>query len=428
MVGAVALVALLVLAHLAAGLVGSAATAVADERLREAAVGASERLSTGAPVPPSPAGPVDAPLTVRVLDTAGTPVDGGPPVPLRAPELRRIAAGQTITVYPASADGSAEPRRVLAMPAAAPDGTPRLVVASADLVGYDELLARARVGLLLGALLVTALVAAVTWGAVRLALRPVDRLRAAATSLPPGQRLPVPPSRDELAALAVELNELLARRDAAVERLERFTADAAHELRSPVAAIRAQAEVAVAHPDPSLAAETLQTVADEAARLSELLSDLLALARADSGRRADPSPVDLVGAARAAVGRRPGSPDVRLVSPLPATVSASPAEVSLVLDNLLDNARRHAASAVTVSVLPAGSVVRLVVDDDGPGVPAADRQRVFDRFTRLDQTADGGSGLGLALVHALVRGRGGSVVMADAPEGGARVEVRWPAR
>jgi signal transduction histidine kinase len=275
---------------------------------------------------------------------------------------------------------------------------------------------------------VTALVAAVTWWAVHLALRPVDRMRAAAASLPPGERLPVPPTRDELATLAVELNELLARRDAAAERLQRFTADAAHELRSPVAAIRAQTEVAVAHPDPELAAETLRTVADEATRLSELLADLLALARADSGRRTKPSPVDLVGAARSAVGRCAGEPAVRLVSPLPATVSASPAEVSLVLDNLLDNARRHAESAVTVSVLPAGPVVRLVVDDDGPGVPEADRRRVFDRFTRLDQSAaDGGSGLGLALVDALVRGRGGTVAVADAPEGGARLEVRWPA-
>jgi two-component system, OmpR family, sensor kinase len=252
-------------------------------------------------------------------------------------------------------------------------------------------------------------------------------MRSAAAALPPGQRLPVPASRDELAALAIELNELLARRDTAAERLERFTADAAHELRSPVAAIRAQAEVAVAYPDPALAAETLRAVSDEAARLSELLSDMLALARADAGRRPAPSPVDLVFAAREAIGRCSAEPAVRLVSPLPASVSASAAEVSLVLDNLLDNAQRYAESAITVSVLPAGSVVRLVVDDDGPGVPEADRRRVFDRFTRLDQGAGGGSGLGLALVHALVRGRGGTVTVADAPDGGARVEVRWPA-
>jgi signal transduction histidine kinase len=139
-----------------------------------------------------------------------------------------------------------------------------------------------------------------------------------------------------------------------------------------------------------------------------------------------------VAAARAAIGRqnRHGAV-VKLVAPAPAAVAASPGEVALVLDNLLGNALRHARAVVQVGVLPAGRTVRLVVEDDGPGIPAADRDRVFDRFTRLDpdveSRAGGGAGLGLALVAALVTGRGGTVAASGAAGGGARLEVRWPA-
>jgi signal transduction histidine kinase len=237
-------------------------------------------------------------------------------------------------------------------------------------------------------------------------------------------------------ALARELNALLARRDEAVARLERFTGDAAHELRSPVASIRAQAEVAVAHPDPALADETLRTVAAEAERLSALLADLLALARADAGQRPDATPVDVVAAVRVAIARAGtdgAAPVVRLVAPAPAQVAASPREVGQVLDNLLANAVRYARTVVRVGVLPAGRTVRVVVEDDGPGIPEPDRERVFDRFTRLEPDVEGrapgttaGAGLGLALVAALVRGRGGTVSAGEAAGGGARLEVRWP--
>jgi signal transduction histidine kinase len=291
----------------------------------------------------------------------------------------------------------------------------------------------------LGALFAAAVVAGAAWVATRAALRPVDRLRAAAAALPPGDRLPLPAARDEVHALAQELNALLARRDEAVARLERFTGDAAHELRSPVASIRAQAEVAVAHPDPELAEETLRAVAGEAERLSALLADLLTLARADAGQRAPATAVDVVAAARAAVARARGAdvddagPVVRLVVPAPAAVAASPREVGQVLDNLLANALRYARTMVRVTVLPAGRSVRLVVEDDGPGIPAADRARVFDRFTRLEPDVEGraagptaGAGLGLALVAALVTGRGGTVTAGETPGGGARLEARWP--
>lgn len=421
-VGAVALVTLLLLSRLGAGLLTGALLGAADDELRQQAATAVAQLVAGE----APSG-VRAP-GLRVVDTAGKPVDGGPALPLGVGQVRQLAAGQPLVV-----GEFRELRRVLAEPAVAQDGTTRLVVVTGDLVGGATLIARAAAAFVLAAVLVAVVVAAAAWAATRAALRPVDRMRTAAARLPPGERLPVPVARDEVRALAEEINMLLARRDEAVSRLERFTGDAAHELRSPVAAIRAQAEVAVAHPDPELTDETLRSVAEEAARLTTLLSDLLALARADAGQRVAARPVDLVAAVREAVGRVgvPG-PATEVVVPSPAVVAATPTEVALVLDNLLGNARRYARSLVRVVVLPAGRWVRLVVEDDGPGIPPGDRLRVFDRFTRLGDgwggdTAGGGAGLGLALVAALVEGRGGTVVAGATAAGGARLEVRWPA-
>ncbi|MDT7617397.1 MAG: hypothetical protein QOF00_4844 [Pseudonocardiales bacterium] len=416
-VGVVALVTLLLLSRLGAGLLTGGLLGAADDELRQQADAAVTQLVAGE-APSELRGP-----GLRIVDTAGTPVDGGPALPLRAGQVRELAAGEAIIV-----GGLRDLRRWLAEPATLPDGTTRLVVVTGDLVGGATLIARAAVAFVLVAVLVAVVVAGAAWVATRAALRPVDRMRVAAARLPTGERLPVPVADDELRALAEEFNALLARRDDAVARLERFTGDAAHELRSPVAAIRAQAEVAVAHPDPELADETLHAVADEAARLSTLLADLLVLARADAGQRPEARPVDLVASARVAVARAgDDGPVLRLVAPTPAEVAATPTEVGLVLDNLLGNARRHARSLVRVSVLPAGRWVRLVVEDDGPGIPEADRQRVFDRFTRLNPEAGGGAGLGLALVAALVRGRGGTVSAGATASGGARLEVRWPA-
>jgi len=481
-VGGVAVLALGALAWLATGLVGITITGAVDVELARAAATAVGRLSAGVPedsVMPgdSSLDDISGDIQIRVSDTAGRPLDDGPPLPLSPALLRRLASGDSVTEY-----GPGAPTRWLGVTAIAPDGSPRLVLASADLVGYSSVLRRGAVGLGLAALLAAFGVTLAAWTAAGLALRPVTRMRTAAASLPPGKRLPVPVARDELRALAEELNELLARRDSASARLERFTGDAAHELRSPVAAIRAQAEVAVMHPDPALAEDTLRSVATEAARLSELLSDLLVLARADAGARPPATAVDIAAEAPTAIARAtqaasptsgaatsgagpsgapevPGgfeslvtsapsgssvppvedgvslrgrvqAPAITLTAPVPVWAAASPGEVTLVLDNLLANARRYARSRVRVSVLPAGRTVRLVVDDDGPGVPEEDRQRVFDRFTRLEADrggVTGGAGLGLALVAALVHGRSGTVRMTASPDGGARVEARWPA-
>lgn len=411
-VGAVAVVVLLAVARLAAGLLFSAVLTSGDDALRERTTAAASAVAAGTAVPP----------TVRVIDTAGVAVDGRGPVGVGPDDVGVLAAGRPATVV-VPGEG---PRRWVATPALTLDGSPRLVLADRDLVGAGGLLVDAAPWLVGGALLAAVLVTLAARWAAGAALRGVDRMRTAAGALAPGERLPVP--GDELGPLADAMNALLARRDEAVERLERFTGEAAHELRSPIASLRAQAEVAVAHPSAEPAERTWSTVAGEAERLSRMVDDLLTLARADAGERMPARSVDLVEAVEDALARWPTDPGVAttLWAPFPATVAATPAELAIVLDNVLANARRHARSVVHVSVVPAGRRVRLLVDDDGPGIPPQDRARVFDRFARVAPAADGGTGIGLALVARLVEGRGGTARAGASPDGGARLALAWP--
>ena len=361
----------------------------------------------------------------RLLDVAGVPVDGGPALPLTAQDIRTLRSGQPVLRLEGESAHRWRGRVVFAG-----DGTPRLEVYGSTLLGYENANTLGTRWLAVAAVLVAGLVGIATWLSVRSSLRPVERMRVAAGELPHGERLPVPPSRDELQALAEALNALLTRRDEASDRLRRFTGDAAHELRSPVASVRAQAEVAVAHPDPDFSIEVLESVVEESIRLSALVDALLILARADTGAPPRAEAVDLVLEAEAAMSRLDTELLVRLNAPPSAClVSATKSEVELVLDNLMRNAARYAYSTITVTLVPVGRDVRLLVDDDGHGIPVEHRTKVFDRFYRVDEDRGrqtGGFGLGLALVAHLVQRRGGSVRAAESPAGGARLEIHWP--
>ena len=412
---------LVLLAKLSSILLGSLLVDAADRELQSSLAAATSAVSAGH-APPTP----PFATSIRVLDRAGDPVDGQPPPPLDGGEIQELESGQGVID-----ESQNPPLRWLGTVVSTPDGSQRLVAVGASLVGYDEAGELAFRWLLFAAVIGGVVAGAATWVAVRSSLRPVRRMRTAAAALPPGERLPLPEARDELRALAEALNALLARQDEARQRLQRFTGDAAHELRSPVASIRAQAEVAVVHPDPELAQEVLSDVVAESERLSRLIDDLLVLSRSDSGEWAAAGPVDLAFAASAAVDRLPSDvPRVRLrVPPTPCSVWAAPGEVELVLDNLLRNAARHARGMVDVLVLPTVDGVRLTVDDDGTGVPVEHRARVFDRFYRVHDDrgrTTGGFGLGLALVAEVVRRRNGSVLVSESGNGGARFEVRWP--
>ncbi|MFG1643673.1 sensor histidine kinase [Amycolatopsis sp. NPDC049252] len=413
----ITLACLLGLAALAAARLSPLLIESVDRELTSALGPASAEVSAGRPLPGS------APVTVRVLDISGAPVDGGTPTGLDPAEVGLLKAGQ-----PVQQDGA----RYLGAVVSTPDGTQRLVVAGAGLVGFAAAVHYGGVWLVVVASVGALVAGLATWLVVRLALRPVARMRGTVRVLPPGARLPLPDSHDELRALADEFNALLERQEQASERLRRFTGDAAHELRSPVASIRVQAEVAVTNPDPELAQETLGDILTEAERLSSLLDGLLSLARSDAGEVPPAEPVELVSEVRAAVGRLPaGAPETRVSNAVAqAWAWAQHGEVELVLDNLLRNACRYARGEIVVSVLASRSSVRVVVDDDGPGIAPEHREKVFDRFYRVsDDRAriTGGTGLGLAMVAETVRRRGGRVQVGESPDGGARFQVTWRA-
>lgn len=285
--------------------------------------------------------------------------------------------------------------------------------------------------------LLLVVLAVVTYIVVGRALRPVEDMRRRVESITERDRehrVPVPATSDELARLARTMNGLLDRLATARDRQRRFVSDAAHELRSPLAAIRAHAEVSVAHPDKTSVAELSRAVLDEEARLQNLVEDLILLARSDEGAANPREEIDLDDLVFEEVGRlRAASAVVIETGQVSAgRVRGDRAGLRRMIGNLLDNAARHARSKVSVSLATtAANDVVLRVDDDGPGVPAADRQRIFERFVRLDSGRSrdhGGSGLGLAIVAEVVAAHGGGAVrVLDSPQGGARFEIVLPA-
>jgi signal transduction histidine kinase len=299
-----------------------------------------------------------------------------------------------------------------------------------------------------------------TWLVTGAALRPIGELRRGAqeitgAAIARGRALPVPEARDEVHNLAVTLNDMLARLEAAQQRQRGFVSDAAHELRSPIASIRTQLEVAVDHPDAVDWRQTAGGVLADTLRLARLAEDLLALARLDE--RADRPdrgrPVDLAGLT-AAVALRYSEARVPVTAPSwperhptagslnDCVVLGDAGGLDRMLVNLIDNAVRYARSRVSVTARANGPWVMLSVSDDGPGIPEADTERVFGRFTRLDDarsrddtvpartTPEGadqsGSGLGLAIVRATATAHGGTVWLEDAAPG-LRAVVRLPA-
>ena len=279
-----------------------------------------------------------------------------------------------------------------------------------------------------------------TWVLAGRALRPVEAIRAEVESISGttlDRRVPVPNSGDEVARLADTMNAMLDRLEDASLRQQRFVADASHELRSPVAAIRTELEVA----QRTATAEDWPAVAErllaEEARLEAVIADLLLLATLDEGA---PVPeavdVDLAEEAREEARRR--APDragvaVEVDAPEVALVQGSRMQLRRALANLLDNAGRHAQQTVRVSVHERDGRVRVLVDDDGSGIPVADQERVFERFVRLDEhrsrgaNGAGGAGLGLSLVRRIAERHDGTATVSTSPLGGARLVLDLPA-
>ncbi|MFE9337222.1 ATP-binding protein [Streptomyces sp. NPDC007063] len=311
------------------------------------------------------------------------------------------------------------------------DGTPVVVYSGASLGAQQEAVSTVTRSMLSGLPVLLLVVAGVTWLVTRRALRPVESIRremsAITASTDLARRVPEPDARDEVARLARTTNETLAALETSVERRRRFVADASHELRSPIASLRTQLEVAAAHPE---LLDLDEAVADTV-RLQTLAADLLLLARLDAGERPAEGRVALDALVREQVAQRGADRHpVRVVeTSAGGEVRGSAGQLSRVLANLLDNAQRHAASEVRVSVRRDGGDLVVEVLDDGPGVPAADRERIFERFVRLDAARsrdEGGAGLGLAIARDVAERHGGTL-RAPAPSGGGgRFVLRLP--
>lgn len=328
------------------------------------------------------------------------------------------------------------------------DGEPSVVVsAETELDGRDAFVVVARPidevaeavsvagGLLVVAVpLVTGVVALLLWLVVARALRPVDRIRRDVDAIEAAsldRRIDPPGTGDEIARLADTMNRLLDRIDVAQRSQRRFVSDASHELRSPVATLRQYADLARSHPDSVSPAEFAQVVGIESTRMAELVDTLLLLAKADEGRAATRVEVDLDDLLLAEATRLRGlGVTVDSSGVGPARVLADAVLLGRAVRNLADNAARHAVSAVALGSSVQDRTAVLTIDDDGAGIPPADRVRVFDRFVRLDEARSrdaGGAGLGLAIVAEAAALHGGTAEVTGSPTGGARVELRLPA-
>jgi signal transduction histidine kinase len=453
-----------------------------DDTARQGAAGVvalidANRLPTPVPVAPD--------VTIQVLDPAGQITDVSPDsdrlVPLLSPaHAAAIARNGEATLLNGPAYGMPSLIRVTAVRAT--DGS--LVIAAVPYSSVSSSLSVVAKALVFGTPVVFVLFTGAIWLAVGSTLRPIDLLRRGAarvtgTAVP--SDLPVPEARDEVRSLALTLNDMLDRLAAAQQRQRALVSDTAHELRSPIASIRAQLEVALDHPGGQDWESTARDVHADVLRLARLAEDLLLLARLDeragaagqgeaaeggagaggagaggagaggAGARAawGGATVDLAElsesvAARYAAARvpivvtgavEPGSGPVAGTGAAPFLVAGDRDAIDRLLVNLIDNAVRYAKSQVTVAVRREDAEVTLTVTDDGPGIPDADLERAFDRFARLDdaRSRDGdegtGAGLGLAIVRATAQAYGGTAHLepgAPAAPPGLRAVVRLP--
>ncbi len=377
--------------------------------------------------------PVSGALVVQVLDgqrrVVAASVTADRLTALVTDDDRRRALDGEQVVVPGHRSGLAGRLQVAAVEAGPPTGTGRTytVVAAAPTADIEQSAATLRTLLIWIFPLLLAVLAVIAWRVIGAALAPVEALRRGAERIDEAssdaERLPVPPTRDEVSALAKTLNAMLDRITTARRKQRAFVADAAHELRSPLASMRTQLDVA-AHlgEGGTLPADLLPDVD----RLAALVDDLLLLARADDSgaatRQLRPSSdIDVAALvlevaarypnARVPVRVAPGLGSRRLHS------KARPDDLARALGNLVDNAVRHARASVVLDATAVGHRLELSVTDDGHGIPVAERDRVFDRFTRLDEARDrdsGGSGLGLAITRALVLRNGGTIRLEDA--------------
>jgi len=394
-----------------------------DESLGDRADAIADQLRTGEQVERRDLPTED--FVVQVVGRDGTVLATSPGAPGR---VWRDTPRKTVVRDGELPDG--ESARVLATPVAG--GVVYVAGSMEDVEDSTSALFRS---LLVAVPVSTAVLAALVWWLVGRVLRPVEEIRAEVERISASRldrRVPEPAAPEEIARLAHTMNAMLDRLAGAAERQRRFVADAAHELRSPLARIRAGLEVDAAHPASADPDATHGSVLGETGRLQRLVDDLLLLARGDAGAvdltRAGPVDLDDIVQQHVSALRGPSGPRIDSRGVGPVQLRGDAGQLGRAVANLLDNAVRHARSTVTVTLADDGGRAVLTVADDGPGIPAADRDRVFQRFTRLDdaRSADGGAGLGLAIARDIAERHGGGLTLESQAPDGARFVLTLP--
>jgi signal transduction histidine kinase len=368
---------------------------------------------------------------VQVLDDRGQVVAASANL-AGEPALVRLAPGESRRIEDLPFED--DPFLAVATPATTARGE-LTVIFGRTLEAVTES-SRAVVGLLApGVPLLLLVMGLVTWRVVGRALAPVEAIRTEVESISTKElhrRVPDPPGKDEIARLATTMNRMLGRLEKGQQRQRRFVSDASHELRSPVATIRQHAEVALTHPAGTSIEELAAVVLEEDVRLQGLVEDLLLLTKIDEGTlRLRIESVDLDDLLFEEAERLRGTTDLRVdIGGVSAgRVSGDRGQLDKLVRNLTDNAARHGRNMVALQLGERDGEVVLTVDDDGDGIPPAERGRIFERFVRLEEARDrdsGGSGLGLAIVAEIAGAHGATVAALNSPLGGARFEVRFP--
>jgi signal transduction histidine kinase len=424
---AVALGGALILKALDSELRGAADDVGKERALEITGLAEAGRLPATLPEMEDPETPAVVVSSGRVVTaTPGFQDPGGFGLPERAADDVTVVG---VSRLPVDRPG---PYRVVARGVRTPTGPATVYVAVPIHDVEHTLSAATRIGGI-GLLLLIGVLTAVMWLAIGRALAPVNAIRVRADAIS-GQsldlRVPTPARQDEIGRLARTVNQMLGRLQASADSQRRFVADAAHELRSPIASLRMQLETVGAR-DRTAERARVDDMLHETARMEALVDQLLLLARAGADaswlRLATVDLDDIVDSGLGSLGATEVAIDRSAVEPVQLVGDAGMLEQ--VVCNLAQNAVAHARTTVRVSLTEADGLAVLTVDDDGPGVPTERRADIFERFVRLDDSRDrvrGGVGLGLAIVSEIVVAHGGRIHVADSPWGGARFVVELP--
>ena len=387
-----------------------------------------------APLPPST---LDANAEAQVLDARGNVLASTQRL-AGLPVVYLVPADSTQAVRQKAADDVLPAEVQIAAARATVDGQPVTVIVETPTGLLHQLNSEFALRLLLAVPVVLILAAVAVWLIVGRALRPVERIRRAVTEITSAdlsRRVPEPGTADEIGHLAHTMNDMLDRLEGSTRSQRRFVADASHELRTPLTAVRTTLEVGLAYPDKTPWPVIAERATQQAARLEELIEQLLLLAKADERQFATrQDAVDLTTLLSDTVAHLPEPRvPVELHAQARLAVTGDVGQLERLLRNIIDNALRYATHRVVVTATAQGALVQVHVDDDGPGIPAADRDRVFDRFVRLDASRErangrGTAGLGLAIAREIAHAHRGEITLVERPGGGTRAVATLPLR